>query len=33
MTKVFAENKIDAVIHFAGLKSVPQSVKGAAQLL
>lgn len=27
MTKVFAENKIDAVIHFAGLKSVPQSVK------
>lgn len=28
MTKVFAENKIDAVIHFAGLKSVPQSVKG-----
>lgn len=26
MTKVFAENKIDAVIHFAGLKSVPQSV-------
>ncbi|HBV42983.1 MAG TPA: UDP-glucose 4-epimerase GalE [Ruminococcaceae bacterium] len=27
MTKVFAENKIDAVIHFAGLKSVPQSIK------
>mgnify|MGYP000890211795 FL=1 len=27
MTKVFAENKIDAVIHFEGLKSVPQSVK------
>ena len=27
MTKVFAENKIDAVIHFAGLKSVLQSVK------
>lgn len=27
MTKVFADNKIDAVIHFAGLKSVPQSVK------
>jgi UDP-glucose 4-epimerase len=27
MTKVFVENKIDAVIHFAGLKSVPQSVK------
>lgn len=27
MTKVFAENKIDAVIHFAGLKSVSQSVK------
>ena len=27
MTKVFAENKIDAVIHFAGLKTVPQSVK------
>lgn len=27
MTKVFAENRIDAVIHFAGLKSVPQSVK------
>ena len=27
MTRVFAENKIDAVIHFAGLKSVPQSVK------
>ncbi len=27
MTKVFAENKIDAVIHFAGLKSVPQSSK------
>lgn len=27
MTKIFAENKIDAVIHFAGLKSVPQSVK------
>lgn len=27
MTKVFTENKIDAVIHFAGLKSVPQSVK------
>lgn len=27
MIKVFAENKIDAVIHFAGLKSVPQSVK------
>ena len=27
MTKVFAENKINAVIHFAGLKSVPQSVK------
>lgn len=27
MTKVFAENKIDAVIHFAGLKSVPQSVE------
>ena len=27
MTKVFAENKIDAVIHFAGLKSVPQSFK------
>lgn len=27
MTKVFAENKIDAVIHFAGLKSVPRSVK------
>ncbi len=27
MTKVFAENKIEAVIHFAGLKSVPQSVK------
>ena len=27
MTKVFAENKIDAVIHFAGLKSVPESVK------
>ena len=27
MTKVFAENKTDAVIHFAGLKSVPQSVK------
>lgn len=27
MTKVFAENKIDAVIHFAGLKSIPQSVK------
>lgn len=27
MTKVFAENKIDAVIHFAGLKSVPQSVR------
>lgn len=27
ITKVFAENKIDAVIHFAGLKSVPQSVK------
>ena len=27
MTKVFSENKIDAVIHFAGLKSVPQSVK------
>ena len=26
MTKVFAENKIDAVIHFAGLKSVPQSI-------
>lgn len=29
MTKVFAENKIDAVIHFAGLKSVPQSIKEA----
>ena len=27
MTKVFVDNKIDAVIHFAGLKSVPQSVK------
>ena len=27
MTEVFAENKIDAVIHFAGLKSVPQSIK------
>ena len=27
MTKVFTENKIDAVIHFAGLKSVPQSIK------
>ena len=27
MTKVFAENKIDAVIHFAGLKSVPQSIQ------
>lgn len=27
MTKVFVENKIDAVIHFAGLKSVPQSIK------
>ena len=27
MTKVFAENKIDAVIHFAGLKSIPQSIK------
>lgn len=27
LTKIFAENKIDAVIHFAGLKSVPQSIK------
>ena len=27
MTKVFAENKIDAVIHFAGRKSAPQSGK------
>lgn len=27
MTEVFSENKIDAVIHFAGLKSVPQSIK------
>ena len=26
MTKVFAENKIDAVIHFAGLKAVGESV-------
>ena len=26
MEKVFAENKIDAVIHFAGLKAVGESV-------
>lgn len=27
LDKVFAENKIEAVIHFAGLKAVPESVK------
>ncbi len=27
LDKIFSENKIDAVIHFAGLKSVPQSCK------
>ena len=26
LDKVFAENKIEAVIHFAGLKSVPESI-------
>ena len=27
MTKIFDENKIDAVIHFAGLKAVGESVE------
>ncbi len=27
LDKVFAENKIDAVIHFAGLKCVPESIR------
>lgn len=27
LDKIFTQNRIDAVIHFAGLKSVPQSVK------
>ncbi|MEH2919972.1 UDP-glucose 4-epimerase GalE [Samsonia erythrinae] len=27
LTKIFSENKIDSVIHFAGLKSVSESVK------
>ena len=27
MEKIFAENKIDAVIHFAGLKAVGESVQ------
>ena len=27
MTRVFSENKIDAVVHFAGYKAVPESVK------
>ena len=27
LEKIFSENKIEAVIHFAGLKSVPQSVQ------